>query len=165
MPQSPCTWTFDWLTQPAGLTLRRDIQIDKITLSGRGRALGYCVQRPVREMTLRTQQDLEGQLIMTLAGRAAEQVILGTVSNGAADDLERATTMARDMVCRFGFGQTTGLMVPPRSTDPGHRSLWPGRARCSVRQGGQGVIGHLFHALGVFFQRPGFGVVKESILW
>lgn len=104
----------------AGLTLRRDIQIEKITLSGRGRALGYCVQRPVREMTLRTQQDLEGELIMTLAGRAAEQVILGTVSNGAADDLEWATAIARDMVCRFGFGQTTGLMVPPRSTDPGH---------------------------------------------
>lgn len=104
----------------AGLLVRRDIQVDKITLSGRGQALGYCAWRPLREMTLRTQQDMEGELVMSLAGRAAEQTILGSVSNGAVDDLERATAIARDMVCRFGFGQATGLMVPPRSADPGH---------------------------------------------
>lgn len=104
----------------AGLVCRDDIVLEKITISGKGRALGYCVSRPVRDSALRTQANMEGELVMKLAGRAAEEVILGSVSSGAIDDLERATELARDMVGRMGFGRQTGLMVPPRSTDPGH---------------------------------------------
>ena len=103
----------------AGLLRCPDVHVEKVTVAGRGRALGYTSMRPTHDRTLRTSQSLKGDLIMRLAGRAAEEVILGDVSSGAADDLERATELAREMVGRMGMGASTGLMVPPRSHDPG----------------------------------------------
>ena len=97
----------------------KDVHVEKVTVSGRGRALGYCAMRPLRDNFLRTKEAMEGELVVKLAGRAAEEVILGDVSSGAADDLDRASHLARDMVERFGMGSRTGLMVPPRSVDPG----------------------------------------------
>jgi cell division protease FtsH len=73
---------------------------------------------PKHERTLRTEASMRGDLIMRLAGRAAEQVILGSVSSGAVDDIDRATDLCRDMVMRMGMGERTGLMSQPRSPDP-----------------------------------------------
>lgn len=95
------------------------MHVEKVTIAGRGRALGYASMRPLHDRTLRTETSLRGDLIMKLAGRAAEQVVMGSVSSGAIDDLERATELAREMVARMGMGGRTGLMVPPRSHDPG----------------------------------------------
>lgn len=114
----------------AGLLYCPDVHVEKVTVAGRGHALGYTAMRPSHERTLRTVSALEGDLIMRLSGRAAEEVILGEVRSGAADDLERATELARDMVGRFGMGTATGLMVPPRSVDPG---AMPDNVRADVR--------------------------------
>ena len=103
----------------AGLLHCPHLHVEKVTIAGRGRALGYTSMRPMHDRTLRTEDSLRGDLIMRLAGRAAEQVVLGSVSSGAVDDLERATDLSREMISRMGMGKHTGLMVPPRSHDPG----------------------------------------------
>jgi ATP-dependent metalloprotease FtsH len=115
----------------AGLSSCPDLHVEKVTIAGRGRALGYTSMRPVHDRTLRTEIALRGDLMMRLGGRAAEQIVLGGVSSGAADDLERATELAREMVERFGMGRTTGLMVPPRSHDPG---AMPDSVRIDVKE-------------------------------
>lgn len=102
----------------AGLMRCPHMYIEKVTIAGRGRALGYASMRPLHERALRTEASMRGDLIMKLSGRAAEQVVLGDVSSGAMDDLERATELARDMVSRMGMGKRTGLMVAARSPDP-----------------------------------------------
>jgi cell division protease FtsH len=115
----------------AGLSACPDLHVEKVTIAGRGRALGYTSMRPVHDRTLRTEVALRGDLMMRLGGRAAEQIVLGGVSSGAADDLERATELAREMVGRFGMGRSTGLMVPPRSHDPG---AMPDSVRIDVKE-------------------------------
>lgn len=115
----------------AGLLHCPDVHVEKVTVAGRGHALGFTSMRPLHDRTLRTEKSLRGDLIMRLAGRAAEDVILGGVSSGAADDLERATELAREMVGRLGMGGATGLMVPPKSVDPG---VVPDSVRADVRE-------------------------------
>lgn len=88
--------------------------IEKVTVRGRGQALGYALSRPLEESLLVNRVEYQGQLVMALGGRAAEQVLLGNVSNGAVDDLRKATAMARAMVLQFGMGNRSGLMVQVR---------------------------------------------------
>jgi cell division protease FtsH len=77
----------------------------------RGRAaLGYTMQRPVEEQMLLTQAELEDRLTVLLGGRCAEELVFGDVSTGAADDLDRATSIARQMATMFGMGEAAGLM-------------------------------------------------------
>jgi cell division protease FtsH len=87
-----------------------DSYVEKVTILGRGGALGYTISRPKGERRLRTEDVLRGEISMLLAGRAAEQVLLKSVSSGAADDLHRANTLAREMVCFLGMGKKTGLL-------------------------------------------------------
>ncbi len=91
--------------------------VEKVTVRGRGQALGYALSRPLEESLLINQNEYQGQLIMSLGGRAAEQVLLGSVSNGAGDDLRKATAMARTMVLQLGMGRQSGLMVQVRGDE------------------------------------------------
>lgn len=84
--------------------------VEKVTIRGRGQAAGYTIQRPVGERRLKTEQALRGEIAMLLAGRAAEQELLQSVSSGASDDLRRANALAREMVCHLGMGRSTGLL-------------------------------------------------------
>ena len=93
----------------AHLDCRSFLHVEKVTLLGRGKALGYTLSRPLSEDELRPTDQLMGQLAMMLGGRAAEEEILGSVSTGAADDLERANALARRMVGAWGMGPRTGL--------------------------------------------------------
>jgi cell division protease FtsH len=74
-------------------------------------ALGYTLQRPSEERYIATQVELEGKMTVLLGGRAAELVAFGELSTGAADDLVRATELARDMVMRHGMDETVGHVV------------------------------------------------------
>lgn len=75
-------------------------------------ALGYTLQLPTQERYLMTQQELEDQIAVLMGGRAAEEIQYGgVVSTGAADDLERATALVRQMVTRFGMSQPLGKMT------------------------------------------------------
>jgi cell division protease FtsH len=71
-------------------------------------ALGFTLQRPSEERYIATRRELEGRLAVLLGGRAAELVAFGELSTGAADDLVKATELAREMVMRHGMDDTVG---------------------------------------------------------
>jgi cell division protease FtsH len=74
-------------------------------------ALGYTMTRPTEDRFLITRSELENRMVMLLAGRAAEQIRFAEVSTGAADDLVRATDIARQIVTRFGMHEALGQVV------------------------------------------------------
>lgn len=92
--------------------------VEKVTVRGRGGALGYTLSRPLEESLLVSEPEFRAQLVMALGGRAAEEVLLGSVSNGASDDLRRASQMARSMVVELGMGSRSGLMARIRPDEP-----------------------------------------------
>ena len=94
--------------------LEKDSQpVSKITIvphtSG---ALGYTMQMPEEEKYLHTSQELMTQLRTLVGGRAAEQVVFGVQTTGASNDIQRATTLARNMVTLYGMSDALGLMAP-----------------------------------------------------
>ena len=74
-------------------------------------ALGYTMTRPTEDRFLITRTDLENRMVVLLAGRAAEDLMLGEISTGAADDLARVTDIARQIVTRFGMHPDLGQAV------------------------------------------------------
>ena len=84
--------------------------VHKISIVPRGRAaLGYTLQFPAEDQYLKTEDELADQLRSLLGGRAAEELVLGKVSTGAENDLERATVIARQIICFYGMGDSVGL--------------------------------------------------------
>jgi cell division protease FtsH len=81
--------------------------IHKVTILPRGRALGMLMRLPEEDRHMASQDELEDWLRVSLGGRAAEQVVFGRVTNGAASDLDHATAIARTMVFDWGMGRTT----------------------------------------------------------
>jgi cell division protease FtsH len=87
-------------------------------------ALGFTLQRPTEDRYIATRSELEGRLAVMLGGRAAELVVFHELSTGAADDLVKATELARDMVMRHGMDATVGHVAYGASN-----ALLPGAAR------------------------------------
>ena len=86
--------------------------VQKVSIIPRGiGALGYTIQRPIEDRFLLSERELTDRMAVLLGGRAAESLIFGEVSTGAADDLARATDIARSMVVRFGMSPELGQMV------------------------------------------------------
>ena len=85
--------------------------VQKITIVPRTMgALGYVMQVPEEEKYLMKKDELETRLIMLLAGRAAEEIVFDSVTTGAANDIEKATSIARAMVTQYGMSEKFGLM-------------------------------------------------------
>ena len=83
--------------------------VSKISIIPRSRgSLGYTMQMPREDRYLLSREELEDQIAVMMAGRAAEQVMLGTVSTGAVDDIQRATQLAKRMVTEFGMSEKLG---------------------------------------------------------
>ncbi len=83
--------------------------VHKVSIIPRGvGALGYTLQLPVEEKFLATEQELKDQLAILLGGRSAEEIIYGDVSTGAQNDLEKASEIARNMVCYLGMSKKLG---------------------------------------------------------
>ena len=83
--------------------------VHKISIIPRGiGALGYTIQRPTEDRYLMTREELEAKMAVLLGGRAAEHVVFGHLSTGAADDLSKATDIARSMVARYGMAGKLG---------------------------------------------------------
>src|SRR6266550_2144959 len=80
--------------------------VQKATIIARGTALGYTLNLPEEERYLHTKEELVDWMVVTLAGRAAEHVVFGRVTNGAANDLEKVTNLARSMVFEYGMGDS-----------------------------------------------------------
>ena len=85
--------------------------VQKITIVPRTMgALGYVMQVPEDEKFLKTQVELHDEIVVTLGGRAAEELIFNTVTTGAENDIEKATAIARNMVTLYGMSKRFGLM-------------------------------------------------------
>ena len=85
--------------------------VDKITIIPRGRALGVTSYLPQEERYARSKEDLERMLCMMMGGRSAEFIVFGHLTTGAANDIERATGLARRMVCELGMSENLGPLT------------------------------------------------------
>ncbi len=85
-------------------------KVQKISIVPRGHALGYVLKFPEEDRYLHTEQELMNKITILLAGRAAEDLMLKEVTTGAKDDLDKATKIAKEMVCEYGMSDL-GLMV------------------------------------------------------
>ena len=92
-------------------------------------ALSYTMQRPTEDRFLLSRGELENRLAVLLGGRAAEMLIFNEASTGAADDLNKATDIARNMVARFGISDKLGMTTyeTPRQTCLGEKCFYPYR--------------------------------------
>jgi cell division protease FtsH len=100
--------------------------VHKVSIIPRGiGALGYTIQRPTEDRYLMTREELEHKIMVLLGGRAAEKLVFGHLSTGAADDLAKVTDIARDMVTRYGMVEELGYVAyeaprPAFLDMPGH---------------------------------------------
>lgn len=86
--------------------------VHKISIIPRGiGALGYTIQRPTEDRFLMTREELENKMAVLLGGRASEHIIFDQLSTGAADDLAKATEIARSMVAQYGMDETLGQVT------------------------------------------------------
>jgi cell division protease FtsH len=86
--------------------------VHKISIIPRGiSGLGYTLQLPVEEKFLATEDELKDQIAILLGGRMAEETVFGNISTGAQNDLEKATEIARNMVCSLGMSKKLGPLV------------------------------------------------------
>jgi cell division protease FtsH len=77
--------------------------VHKVTIIPRGRALGLTMQLPVEEKYSQSKLYLESKMAVLLGGRVAEEILYGSITTGAGNDIERCTTLARRMVCEWGM--------------------------------------------------------------
>jgi cell division protease FtsH len=85
--------------------------VHKISVISRGRALGYTLTLPEQDKFLMTREELTDELAMLLGGRVAEELIVGDITTGAANDIERATKIARQMVTEYGMSDVIGPLT------------------------------------------------------
>ncbi len=85
--------------------------IHKVTIIPRGQALGITAQIPIDEKHNYSREYIEGRMAILLGGRAAEQLIFNELTTGAGDDIEKATVIARKMVCEWGMSDVLGPMT------------------------------------------------------
>jgi cell division protease FtsH len=100
-----------------GHYLDQESEVHKISIIGRGQALGYTISLPREDRYLTTRRNLMNQLAMTLGGRAAEEIVFNEVTTGAANDLEKVTSTSKQMVMRFGMSEKLGPRVLGRNHD------------------------------------------------
>jgi len=94
------------------LTVPTGEPVHKVSIIPRGvAALGYTLQLPVQEKFLSTKEELRDQIAILLGGRAAEEIIFNDISSGAQNDLERASEIARGMVCQLGMSDKLGPLT------------------------------------------------------
>jgi len=93
--------------------------VHKISIVSRGAALGFTISLPAEDKFLTTLAELNDTLAMTLGGRAAEEIVFSEITTGAANDLEKATDTAKQMIMRWGMSELLG----PRTL--GHNQAMP----------------------------------------
>jgi cell division protease FtsH len=98
-------------------------EVHKITVIPRGRALGYTLTLPEQDKFLMTREQMRDELAMLMGGRVAEEIVAGDVTTGAANDIERATKVARQMVTEYGMSD----MIGPRTLGQKQGEVFLGR--------------------------------------
>ena len=94
-----------------GLAVKNGDPIHKVSILPRGRALGVTQSLPERDRLMKKREYLEDQIAVLLGGRAAEQVLLNTMTAGASNDIQRAVEIARSMVSEFGMSALGPIYV------------------------------------------------------
>lgn len=100
-----------------------DESVHQISIIPSGQAGGYTLSLPNDDRSYRSKGDMEAQIVTLLGGRCAEALIMGDISTGASNDIERASTIARNMVMRYGMSDKLGPIV----YGTGHDSVFLGR--------------------------------------
>ena len=95
----------------------QDAEVHKISIISRGQALGYTISLPREDRYLTTRTALMDQLAAILGGRAAEELVFNEVTTGAANDLEKVTHTAKQMIMRYGMSEKLGPRVLGRNQD------------------------------------------------
>ena len=85
--------------------------VHKVSIIGRGQALGYTISLPGEDKFLTTRAELTDTMAMTLGGRAAEEIVFSEITTGASNDLEKVTETAKQMVMRYGMSERLGPRV------------------------------------------------------
>jgi cell division protease FtsH len=105
-------------------------KVSKISIIPRGlSALGYTLKMPTEDRFLMTETEFSEQIAMLLGGRAAEEIVFGSVTNGASDDLRRATEIAERMVTAYGMSKALG----PLAYEQGQQANFLGNGASSRR--------------------------------
>ncbi|MBR3629502.1 MAG: ATP-dependent zinc metalloprotease FtsH [Oscillospiraceae bacterium] len=86
-------------------------KVHEISIIPRGMAGGYTLSLPEHDKSYNSKTEMHEEIIVLLGGRVAEQLIMDDISTGASNDLERATSMARNMITRYGFSEKLGPVV------------------------------------------------------
>ena len=86
-------------------------KVDRVSIIPSGRAGGYTAHKPDEDLSYHTKAQLMEEIIIAMGGRAAEDLVLGEISTGAANDLKQANSIARSMIMKFGMSETLGNMV------------------------------------------------------
>jgi cell division protease FtsH len=87
-------------------------KVEKISIVPRGMAaLGYTLQLPTEDRFLMSETEIQGQIATLLGGRSAEEIIFGSITTGAANDLQRATDLAERMVTTYGMSKVLGPLA------------------------------------------------------
>jgi len=94
-----------------GHYLEHSDPVHKVSVVSRGQALGYTISLPLEDKFLTTRAELTDTMAMTLGGRAAEEIVFAEITTGAANDLEKVTATAKQMVMRFGMSEKLGPRV------------------------------------------------------
>lgn len=94
-----------------GMLVEHGDPVHKVTIIPRGMAMGYTLPLPVEDRYLVTRSQILDQVAMALGGRAAEELVFGEVSTGAQNDLEKSTSMVRQMITEYGMSDELGPMT------------------------------------------------------
>jgi cell division protease FtsH len=86
-------------------------KVDRITIIPSGRAGGYTVHKPDEDKYYQTKEQLLETIVISLGGRAAEDIVLGEISTGASGDLKQANTVARNMITRYGMSDSMSNLI------------------------------------------------------
>ncbi len=104
-------------------------KVHQVSIIPRGMAGGFTLSLPEKDDMYRTKTHMEEDVCVLLGGRVSEQLVLGEISTGASNDLERATKIARSMVTRYGFSEKLGPMVYGNDKDEVFLGMEQGRDR------------------------------------
>lgn len=107
-----------------GLVVKHSDPVDKVTIIPRGFSLGSTMFLPKKNRLSYWKNEIVDQLAVLMGGRCAEEIFIGDISSGASQDIERATALARSMVCEWGMSDTLGAVAYDEKSDSGQFLGW-----------------------------------------